>query len=316
MTTSWSTYEKQGYTVLLGENEHLAVHIVPERGSRIVSLMNKHTGRDWILNTDRPWESQNYGMPWYDGDRGGWDEMFPTINACACPDKHWKDVTLPDHGEVWCIPWEYRLEGEALHLSVQGVQLPYRLSKKLTLNGDTLQIDYQVKNVSNHSISYVWAAHPLLHIQPGMQFITPSDCTEIEVAYSYEQRLGQQGDIQPFPIATANNGERLDLSILEDRTSLAAEKYFFTPAVTEGYAGLSDPATGEQLTFHFDPNDNPYLAAWADYGGHGSYTFAIEPASGANDSVYAASQLGKVKQVHAHAVNTWSLRVSLASTPV
>ncbi|WP_219838394.1 hypothetical protein [Paenibacillus sp. R14(2021)] len=307
---TWREYGEQGFTCYVGENECLRVVVVPERGSRIVSLLDKRTGREWIHRTDRPWEPQRYGMNWDDGDRGGWDEMFPTINPSPCPDVPWQAVLFPDHGEVWCIPWACRLEGERLHLEVEGVQVPYRLSKTIELRDHKLQIDYQLHNDSPYPFSYLWAAHPLLNIRPGMKLVTEPPEGMIQIAYSHGDRLGKQLDLASFPAAAAKGGETVDLSTLEGEIG-AAEKYYFTAPLSEGYAGVSDPETGESLVFRFDPEETPYLAVWANYGGFNDYTFAVEPASGYMDSVQEAHKRGKVKQVLGHDTNQWKLEVAM-----
>lgn len=307
----WSTFSEQGYECLLGENEQLAVRVVPARGSKIISLTDKRTGREWIHQTDRPWEPLSYGMNWDDGDRGGWDEMFPTINACPCPDEPWLDANFPDHGEVWCLPWQYEQEGDTLRLTVEGVQVPYQLTKTISLNGSELIIDYRLENPTPHVFSYLWAAHPLLRIQPGMKLSTEPPNGRIHISYSHQDRLGKTLEYNEYPAATSVNGNTIDLSIIENKSSQSAEKYYFSEPLQEGYAGLSDPASGEEISFRFSPEENPYLAIWANYGGFDDYTFAIEPASGYLDDVYKAKQLGKVKQIEGLSVNSWTLRVSL-----
>ena len=59
-----------------------------------------------------------YGATFVEQDMAGWDEMFPTILACAYPGPgpH-HGAALPDHGEAWSLPWEVtQTAGEALML--------------------------------------------------------------------------------------------------------------------------------------------------------------------------------------------------------
>lgn len=310
-SANWTPYTEQGYDCWLGENEWLAVRVVPARGSKIVSFIDKRTGKEWIHRTGRPWEALSYGMQWGDGDRGGWDEMFPTINACPCPDEPWQSASFPDHGEVWCLPWRCELDGETLCLEVDGVQVAYRLSKRITLASRSLRIDYRLDNPTPHPFSYLWAAHPLLRIQPGMRLSTSLSEGPIQISYSHNERLGEALAFARFPIATTKDGDRLDLSIVENAAGAAAEKYYFADPLREGCARLTDPATGASIAFRFSPEETPYLAIWANYGGFDDYTFAIEPASGYMDSVYAAKQMDRVRQVEAYATNRWTLEVSL-----
>lgn len=311
MTTTWSEYIEQGYTCLIGDNERIIVRIVPERGGKIISLEDKRSGKDWIHHTDRPWEELRYGMSWGEGDRGGWDEMFPTIEACPCPDEPWTDKRYPDHGEVWSMPWNRDFDGDRLILTVEGVHVPYRLTKTIALVGNELKIDYRLDNTTPHVFSYLWAAHPLLAVSPGMKLDTEPSSGNIQISYSHLDRIGKQLDVTSFPIASTNNGAEVNLSVMEDGSTLAAEKYYFTDALQDGYASLADPVTGDRITFRFSTEENPYLAIWANYGGFDDYTFAIEPASGYMDSVDYAHRIGKVKQVQGYSTNHWTLSVAL-----
>jgi len=57
---------------------------------------------------NRPFKPVAYGAVFVDQDMSGWDEMFPTINACTYPaPSPYAGITLPDHGEVWVLPWEH-----------------------------------------------------------------------------------------------------------------------------------------------------------------------------------------------------------------
>jgi hypothetical protein len=309
--TIWSTTEEQGYKVLQGENEFICVRIVPERGGKIISLINKSSGTEWIHRTNRSWTALHYGMNWGEGDQGGWDEMFPTIEACACPDDQWQDKHFPDHGEVWCMPWKYAIDGDSLLLQIEGKQVPYLLEKKISLAGNELRLDYGVENPTQHVFSYLWAAHPLLNIREGMKLEVSPSLGEIEIAYSHGERLGSQFDINTFPLAQGRNGELVNLSILEGKDNNAGEKYYFTGKLQEGYVRLTDPSSCESMMYQFSPDEVPYLAIWAHYGAFGDYTFAVEPATGYMDSVQRAHGLGKTKQVLPGATNRWTLRVVL-----
>ncbi len=49
-----------------------------------------------------------------DYDIGGFDECLPTISACLYPEPPFAGVMMPDHGEVWALPWKYEIQGEEL----------------------------------------------------------------------------------------------------------------------------------------------------------------------------------------------------------
>lgn len=308
---TWKSIRCQGYTCIQGETNELSVIIVPERGSKIVSLVDKKTDREWIYVTERPWEPLKEGMAWDEGDQGGWDEMFPTILPSSCPDEGWDHLSFPDHGEVWNRPWRYDIEGDKLVLEVEGARFPYTLRKIVTLEGSRLHLHYELENKAKGAFSYLWAAHPLLRVEPGMKLLTLPAEGKVQLTYSHRGRLGEVHDVVGFPLASTQSGAVVDLSTLEAGNGGHGEKYYFTEPLEEGYAAIGDPVSGEGIAFRFAPQEIPYLGIWAHYGAFGHYTFAFEPATGYLDSLQEAYDRGKVKQVAAGETSSWRLNVQL-----
>lgn len=308
----WRESLYKGFPSTVGENEEMSVEIVPSRGSKLVSLINKKSQRNWIYQNEVPWEPLQYGMNWGDGDRSGWDEMFPTILPCPCPNTPWQHVVFPDHGEVWALPWEYEIIGNQVKMRVHGVQVPYILEKTYSLNGKQLHIDYKVENPTPFAFSYLWAAHSLLNVDPGTKLITEPQLDSVLFYYSHKERLARINDRVSYPMAETNS-EPVDLSVLEHHSEHLAEKYWFEGTMQRGMAGLKTK-DGETFTYLFLPEEVPYLAVWANYGAFfGEYNFAFEPATGYFDNVYTAHTLQKVKMVDKYSANRWRLTVSLDS---
>ena len=68
------------------ENDFLRTVIVPEPGAKLVSLVDKRSQREWLVGPgNRPLKKIPDGAAFVDQDMSGWDEMFPTIVACAYP---------------------------------------------------------------------------------------------------------------------------------------------------------------------------------------------------------------------------------------
>jgi hypothetical protein len=131
-------------------------------------------------------------MKWDEGDRSGCDEMFPTILACPCPDERWQSARYPDHGEVWSLPWRYEFEEESVRLRITGVQVPYLLEKSCSLSGASLQTTYRVTNETPFPISYLWCAHNLLAIAPGMEWVTGEKSSSVVFQHSQGNRMTSQ----------------------------------------------------------------------------------------------------------------------------
>mgnify|MGYP001002981263 CR=1 FL=1 len=312
MTAKWTSRTFEGYPAWVGETEAMALTVVPKLGGKAISLVNKRTNREWLWRSGKPLGNGGYGTPFSAGDESGWDEMFPAINAGTYPDAPWQGTAIPDHGEVWALPWSDRQAGEELRLRVNGVKFPYTLSKTYSFPAEhTLRVDYTLENRSAAAFSFLWAAHPLLRVRAGMKLRVPAGLNEIEVSYSHGERLGAFGDKRPWPIAPASGGP-VDLSEAEPESACAAEKYYFTGRLSEGTAELADPATGEALAIAFPVDRVPYLAIWANYGGYGGhYHLAIEPATGRMDELAHAMQANEAATVAPGGCCRWHLDLSV-----
>ncbi|MWV47225.1 DUF4432 family protein [Paenibacillus sp. HJL G12] len=289
----------------------MQITLLPQLGSKIISLQNRLTGREWLTQAEGVLGNKGYGSPFADSDGSGWDEMFPTINACRYPEYPWMDAELPDHGEVWSLPWRAEMTEDKLECSVQGVKLPYLLRKTYAFPAeDCLRIDYAVTNLGSFPFSFLWAAHPLFCIEEGMEIHVPEGLTQIAVSYSEHGRLGKTGEVRPWPQPSADQPQiRLDRT--EGREEATAEKFYFTGALPEGRASLYDPRKREGLTIAFPKEKVPYLSIWANYGGYqGQYHLALEPATGFLDDLAYAMERKSVAAVLPGETYTWHLEVS------
>lgn len=147
--------------------------VCPERGARITSLLDTATGREWLVPAPlRPLRPLTYGAAWSAYEACGWDELFPTVGECAHPGPgRAAGRRLPDHGEVWSLPWEDETEAAAdaaVVASVGGAALPYRLRRRAALSaaGDGLVLDYSLDNLGDADLPFQWAAHPRLAAGP------------------------------------------------------------------------------------------------------------------------------------------------------
>ena len=73
-----------------------------------------------------------YGDPYGTGEFAGFDEMFPTISRCFYESRRGRGHEVPDHGEVWSIPWESAEGFDHVTFTVNGVRFPYRLQKTVS----------------------------------------------------------------------------------------------------------------------------------------------------------------------------------------
>ncbi len=130
-------------------------------------------------NPGREYKKTRYGDSYLIGELSGFDEMFPTISQCRYEDYPWAGIEIPDHGEVWSIPWDYTIEKDHVTLRVEGVRFPYTLNKTIHLDGAELRIQYQAVNHSGFDFDFIWAAHPLFNTSGDMEITVPKDMTRI-----------------------------------------------------------------------------------------------------------------------------------------
>jgi len=153
------------------QNDRFSVVVVPAVGGKIVSLYDKSAGIEWLVQPENAhiFRTPEYGAPYESSQCGGWDEMMPTIVACSYPvaGEH-QGVYLPDHGELWVMPWrEAGSNQHAIRLVVDGVALPYRLHRTLIIHDkNTLRFEYLLQNLGKEALVYLWTPHPQFQVEP------------------------------------------------------------------------------------------------------------------------------------------------------
>lgn len=286
----------------------------------MVSLVRIASGHEFLLqpqDVGRKYGRPRYGDKMEDFDASGFDECFPTILACKDPLD--PNVLLPDHGELWPVPWTARPQDNGLTLEVHSRALPCRFRKRIQLEGEEVVIEYQLTNESNRSISYLWSAHPLLRVEPGTRIELPAEVDQMLVHWSLSDSLGHHGDLCAWPLAD-REGQREDLSRVGPPSSQSADK-LFTGRLKHGWCSLYHPATDESIGFRFDPQRTPYIGLWMTIRGWhkpdepGHFTVALEPCNGRPDSLDEAHARGECAELKPNEVHTWWLRLQVKQGP-
>jgi len=288
---STGKYKKESCILL--ENEKLMVKILPQYGGKIQSIFHKEKQKEYLYQSPtEKYKKPYYGMPFGEGECSGFDEMFPAISKCYYPSWPWEGIKIPDHGEVWAIPWEYEVDSDTIVLTVNGVRFPYKLKKEVGfINNHMIQIKYQAINYSNYNFKFIWAAHPLFYCSENTRIILPNSVKKIINVYNKSKRLGEYGKIHPWPIAYANMDNEYDMSKICSRALKVCEKYYVLNNMDEGWCSLHDSKTGDIITLSYPFDKVPYLGIWINEGGYlGQYNIALEPCTGAFDRIDIANQ--------------------------
>jgi len=298
-----------------GLSENLRAVVLPALGSRMVSLVHVPSGREWLEPGHGP-ADPGYGAPFPEGGLCGWDEMFPSIDPCRYPEDPWRGAEIPDHGEVWSIPWQAELRDGALHLRTHGVRFPYRLEKRLSFDGDgALLIHYRAENLSPFPFRFAWTAHPLFRVNPGtrIELPLPEGARYVITAAGPDRPAGGQAADEPLIWPFPGAGDALArLDVAPGRNARCYTKVWFLDPLREGWARLSDPVAGQALTFEFPPDRVPHFALWLNYGGYqNGWHVAPEPSTAFGDGLADAIRENRAASLPPFGAAEWHLRVRI-----
>jgi galactose mutarotase-like enzyme len=271
----------------------LSLILLPELGGKIASLRDERTGREWLWRHPRlPYKRVPHGSLYVtEADTGGWDECFPSVAACAYPSAPWAGAAIQDHGELWSQAAELNIEESdntvTLRTRWQGVALPYTFERTLTLtaNSARMRAEYAVHNRADAPLDFIWSAHPVLAIEPGMVVQVPSSARFNTWVTLPADLLPSTRDLH-FPLTAQGH----DLSPLPEPCGIALK--LWSEPVFAGHAALR--ANDGALHMTWDVLRLPQLGlwlnlgAWAGDGGAPLYNLGLEPCIGAQDSLEQA----------------------------
>lgn len=337
------------------ENELMRVEVAPTLGGKIMRIESRRTGRQWLwANPHLPFREPAMGTD-YDGqfDSGGWDEIFPTVAPCvaaglsrseSCVTKSnanrervrgapnqtptaWGAMTLTDHGELWRRPWrvvvhQVNARGAAtLELALEDDAAPFAFRRTIELAPDRAELvmRYTLTNRSERPLPYLWVAHPLINIEPGMRIELPAG-TQVRCVDCVTGDPPEGGQEFRWPMAESD-GTAIDLSVVPAPTGsqLSGEAMkLFTEPLDEGWACVVAPDGREAFHFTFDPLDVPHVGLWLNYAGWSGagtepyFNLGLEPTTAACDSLAEAIDAGAVHVLQSRETARWSLTLSLS----
>lgn len=224
-------------------NDRVSLTIDVNFGARVLSLNDRNTGREWLLQGTRSIDVSERAS--YRGAASrGWDECFPTV--LPCHHRAWGGP-IRDHGILWGRPWDVVEAGpERLHARFQRDGITF--ARRLSLDGCELTAAYSVFSTRDAAVPYVWSQHCVLAV-------TPQDRVALE-GQGQMNAAGVGFDWPAYPLR--------DLSLVgRPEDGFVLKCYGKTPA--RGMAQISGPQGG--LRFNWDGAEVPAVGVWLDYGG-------------------------------------------------
>jgi galactose mutarotase-like enzyme len=298
------------------EDQAARVVIIPALGAKIVSLYDKRHGYEWLVGPQRPLKPVIYGSSFIAQDMSGWDEMFPTINACDYPiPGDYAGQFLPDHGEVWALPWQVESQQDGgLVLRVDGVALPYRLRRRAALaSPGVLLLDYQLENTGASPIAYLWAAHPQFVAAEQTAILLPESAAQV-VNVIQGEVWGAAGERYPWPHPRSKDGRSWELERVRPADSHDCRKFYLPSESPASWAAVVNRQLGCSLRMEWSPEELPYLGIWVDEGTFNPQpVVALEPSNGYYDSLQAAVANQRVGRIQPGKRQSWSLVVRMGS---
>lgn len=296
------TSQYRSWLSIVMETELIRAEIIPGLGAKIVSLCFKPTGKEWLVDAgERKLAQPKYGSSFGQADMSGWDEVFPTIDPCDAPgyDGH----SLPDHGEVWPLAWDFEITEKEVSCSVEGVAGPYRLMRKLSFpQADQLQMDYCVVNHGAGSLPFLWVPHPQFWVSEPTHIVLPPAVQEMLCVFGGKTQV------------TGQHYAWKDLSMVGETQTGDGRKYYFPGLYKQGWCGLVGALSGDWLRMSTDPKKVPYLGIWIDEGmGNDRNAIALEPSIGYYDRLDRAIGNGTAPVIEPGQTIEWSLSVSLGT---
>lgn len=299
----------KGFPGICMENDALKAIFLPTQGAKLCSLTDRKSGKEFIYQgKTQTYQPSVYGGSYLAGECAGIDECLPNIDACYYDTFPWSGTPLPDHGEVWALPWDMVQEKNAVSFQVHGVRLPYRLEKHVSLHEKTLRMDYTLTNLSDFRMDYIWAAHMMLQAQAGCRFHLPQELSTAYVTMSASGSIGRYGDTFQYP-GTAG----YDFSTYRGDTADDYQKIYFADKlpVHSGWAEISYP-DGARFRIRFPAEQIPYLGIIEAEGSELDIRcMFLEPCSGTFDRPDIAKLHGQCSFLTPKQVRSWYLEIQL-----
>jgi galactose mutarotase-like enzyme len=290
-------------TLIIGSSE-LTLGVEPKLGGKIVSLMDVRSGVNWMwappfgcgLFRNAPTDSFSQST------LTGADECFPTVAACS-----WNGRQLPDHGEVWAVPWQIvASSGGSIELEVRTHVSPFVLRRRIDIVAATARFRYILRNIGNSPEAFLWAFHPLLRFDAGDYLELPA--TSARIDSQINTSFGARGSYISLPEPVTG----VHLDHMDFGPFGAAAVKFFTDSLDSGRVALVRPAHRRRLVFEFDNKKINTIGVWMNTGGWEGYRHvAIEPTNGAPDPLDVAANWNRCQRITPGEILSWEFTMRL-----
>ena len=264
------------------ESDWLQADVAPTVGGRIINIADKGSGYQFLWHNERlKLERLPAGSEYDPNFYGGVDELLPndipeTIGG----------VDSPDHGELWTLALNHRLEGDALVLHGTLPLTGLQYERKMTLRPDSphIDFDYRIENPTGERREFLWKLHAALKIGAG-DVIQSSART----ARVVDREWSRWDSEEPFEWPEIN-GNRADQIPPYNGTM----DFFYLYDLEEGRMAWVQGDGPLTFAYTWDKKVFPYAWLFASFGGFDEHYVAIlEPCTTMPLSVNEAARLSQ-----------------------
>lgn len=286
MTTAQTNLAVDGNLVVRLESPHLRVDVAPTIGGRVISVVHKPSGHEFLwrnqaLRLAKLPSSSEYDPNFY----GGIDELLPndipeTINQVPCP----------DHGELWTTPLEWDLSDAKLRLAGTLLLFGLRYEREMSLrpNEPILDLKYRITNLTDQPRQFLWKLHAALAISEGDVVECPARQAQV-----VDPAWSRFKTITPFAWPEIE-GQKANVIPSKSNTM----DFFYLFDLAAGEMGFRFRDQDLKFTYQFDKTVFPYAWLFASYGGfNGHYTAILEPCTCMPLSVNRAGALNQCSKL-------------------
>jgi len=286
------------------ENDHLRVQVYSGYGGKIASVIDKHDRFELMFSYPLelptcPHYDIDYGEGWY----AGWDECFPGIGKGPYPLHPYRDITIPDHGELWGVPTQVKPSSEGILTCWHGIRFGYHFSRHLRLIDNTLEAQYTLENLVPFDFHFVWALHSLMRLTASVEL-------QYEGDRLWRLSHGAVGDAVnagfSWPLCAADE----DLSRLHKLPAGRGWKAFSVEPISKPLV-IDYPERKRKLAISYESSCGieAYWGIWINTGGWaGHHHFAVEPTTGRYDRLDAAVKDRSAAKVDPLSTTSWTVR--------
>lgn len=266
------------------ESEKLSAIFLPGNGGRLVSLVCRKTGTEFLCQDPNPiYLPQSADGVYVNGEVSGVDDLFPTIDPCKT---EFSREEYPCHGEVLRHPHQFRIVDDRLIEEFTSTLFGYQFTKTAFSTGDgAIGITYEIANQTDRDFPCLFGLHCMFAAEKGGRAVLFETVKNGIIMFDEDGEFGKRGETVPIC------NEMLQNTGYDPQNN--AYKYYLCGEKSIGKCGYQY-TNGTTVTMEYDSKIMPYLGIWVNNGRFkGQYNMALEPCTIPFDSPQNAKEAGK-----------------------